>query len=784
MSHALLLFVGALFASEPVVPTAEPALSVRGTERFEVVTRSGGDVIVPLLSRSERVVRAVRTKRGIGVRVSGGALTRSEYAEHADDERLVIDADGRLWRLHGMRLPRSVTRAGDTREWIAHSARQDGVGLTGRLVIDCGQRVDGERLVILPVDGVTTSSAVLVELKDSETVTWDASNLSADQILVAQATLVTTLSPLKRGESTTAADGGSETWFEAPPATTAGRTVSLIFSTDLKAKARQKARITGGLFRDVTQAVGVDMVHMEGPDLQLDIRPTMGPGAAWGDIDGDGWVDLFLVQGAGRPGSNVPTSRMYKNRGDGTFEDVTKACGLALRGAGMAALFFDADGDGDLDLFVANYGRNRLMSNDGRGRFSDISESVGLQSDRWHAGVCAADWDRDGDLDLYVTSYLHYDETQMPTIEELGRYRREDPIAMLPFAFPGEANAFLRNDRVLVREASTAPAPGLRLTDIAKELRLVDEAGRGMQALFWDFDRDGDQDLYVANDVSPNRFWRNDGGGQWKDIGFSTGVDDPRGSMGLAAGDVDGDGDEDLFITNWQLESNALYVNNLVNKTSAKSHVATFRDNSVQAGLGQLSVGVTKWGCETADFDLDGDLDIAYANGYTSPDYESTGICVGQPCHYFENDGDGKFTAAFEQAGPDFAEALASRCLLACDYDQDGDLDLVITANNGRARILRNESDHLGRHWLGVHLRGRGGNTFAIGAEVEIVVGSKTLRRTLRAGSSYLGGNAPELHFGLGSSGSVDACRVRWPSGKETTHAISSVDRFITLEEP
>jgi hypothetical protein len=534
----------------------------------------------------------------------------------------------------------------------------------------------------------------------------------------------------------------------------------------------------------VTRAAGIDMVHMEGPDLELDIRPTMGPGAAWGDIDGDGWVDLFLPQGGGREGTRVAKSKMYRNRGDGKFEDVSEQSGLALEGAGMGALFFDADGDGDLDLFVANQGRNRFLLNDGHGRFSDASAAVGLATDRWHAAVIAADYDRDGDLDLYVTSYLRYDESQMPTAEELGRYQREDPIAMLPYAFPGELKSLLRNDRSVVREAGTKDALPFHFTDVAKELALGDEGGRGMQAIFWDFDRDGDQDLYLANDVSPNRFWRNEGNGKWKDIGFSTGVDDPRGSMGLTVGDIDGDGDEDLFVTNWQLESNALYINSLVNKTSAKSRVATFRDNAIGAGLGQLSVGVTKWGCELADFDLDRDLDLAYANGYTSPDYESTGICVGQPNHYFENDGEGRFTPALEKAGTAFTEPLASRCLLACDYDQDGDLDLVVTANNGRVKLLRNDLDHEKRHWLGVRLHGQGGNTHAIGAEVEIEVDGQTLRRSLRAGTSYLGGNAPELHFGLGNSARVAKCRVTWPDGRTSSHEISGVDRFVVIAEP
>jgi len=573
--------------------------------------------------------------------------------------------------------------------------------------------------------------------------------------------------------------------FDAPPPAAEGRTITLLLDLDGAwlvgaSEPRRPQQRRSGMFPDVAHDVGIDMVHFEGPDLQLDIRPTMGPGAAWGDVDGDGWVDLFLPQGGGREGSALPTSRFYRNVDGKRFVDESAARGLAHTGAGMAALFYDADGDGDLDLIALNYGRNRFLLNAGKGHFTDASDAVGLDTNLWHAAVSAADFDGDGDLDLFVTSYLNYDTSQMPSDEELGRYQREDPVEMLPFAFPGERKLLLRCD--LTPGKDGAPAT-IRYVDVAKELGLDDPNGRGMQALWWDFDRDGDQDLYLANDVSPNRFWRNEGGGKLKDVGFSTGLDDPRGCMGLAVGDIDGDLDEDLFVTNWQLESNALYVNNL-RHTSAKSRVSTFRDRAVEAGLGQLSVGVTGWGCELADFDLDGDLDLFYANGYTSPDYESTGICVGQPCHYFENDGAGHFDAAFEKAGPDVAIPLASRAAIACDFDQDGDLDLAITANNGRFRLLRNDAVRGKNHWLGVRLKGTNGNTHAIGAQVVVEAGERKLLRSLRAGTGYLSGNAPELHFGLGEATSVSACTVRWPSGKETTHVIDGVDRYLTIAEP
>ena len=545
---------------------------------------------------------------------------------------------------------------------------------------------------------------------------------------------------------------------------------------------RAAALADGALFVDATASAGIRMLHAEGEDLQLDIRPTMGPGAAWGDVDGDGLLDLYLPQGAGRAGLAPQTARFYRNVGGGRFVDETEARGLALEGAGMGALFADLDGDGDLDLVSLERGRARLLVN-ADGRFHDKSAALGLPEGRWYTAVAAADIERDGDLDLYVTSYLRYDEAAMPPLEE-DRYQREDPVAMLPYAFPGETKSLLLNEAAPAVDAAAGSALfARRFRDVAPESKLDDPAGRGMQALFWDFDRDGDLDLSLANDVSPNRFWRNEGGGKFKDVGFSSGLDDPRGSMGLAAGDIDGDGDEDLFVSNWQLEANALYVNNLLSHNSSRSRVATFRDKAVEAGFARPSVGLTGWGVELADFDNDGDLDAALANGYTGPDYEGTGICVGQPSHYYENDGEGRFVLAEERGGAAFARPLASRALCAADFDRDGDLDLVATANNGAARLLENRSPR-GDAWLVLRLRGADGNTQAIGAEVTLAAGGKRLRRSLRAGSGYLAGNPAELHFGLGSARKIDSCTVRWPSGRESEHAIEAVGRIVTLVEP
>jgi hypothetical protein len=446
----------------------------------------------------------------------------------------------------------------------------------------------------------------------------------------------------------------------------------------------------------------------------------------------------------------------------------------------MGALFFDGDGDGRLDLYVANYGADvlyeqRLERSESfiEHGFHDVSAVAGVGGDRWSAGVAASDYDRDGDLDLYVTSYLVYDLALMPPRGELA-YQREDPIEMLPFAFPGQANTFLRNE---------SDARGMRFVDVTEELGVGDAEGRGMQPVFLDFDRDGDDDLYVANDVSYNKMYRNEGDGTFQDVSFSTGLDDPRGGMGLATGDVDLDGDEDVFLTNWELEPNALYVNNLLRHDSQRHHVASFRDMIVRAGLGPAGIGATSWGAELFDAENDGDLDLFVANGYTSPDYESTGICVGQPNHLFENDGTGRFADASAKAGAALARRLPSRAAVGCDFDLDGDVDLAVTANNGPLQLLQNElpADAKGR-WLLVRLRGANGNTRGIGAEVTVTAGGRIWRRQLRAGTSYLGGNPPELHFGLGEADAVSV-EVRWPSGRTTVHPMEGVDRVVTLAE-
>ena len=820
-----------------------PALFVREEEELQFAAhleRGENRVLLPMATRSDRVPRAVVHREGVELVIAAPLgqdvqVTRLlvHAVEHGAEEQLLV-LDGELKVVGEPWLPIDVrTEAGEDR--LALVARRDGVGSRDE-TLQVHSAPGAETLIWVGMEPRRNSDprrvgwhaydpedrghiASAAPVGDSRHSMLIAGDLGIDQIFNAS------VRPLRDGELAAVASGRADlveaasrrreprlgrgparprvevggilsrehgvalregrpvavpagqalrVRVEAPALADAQRSATLIVeafvSTGASLREASSARDElppAGLFRDVAREAGIHDVHLEGPDLQLDIRPTMGPGAAWGDFDGDGRVDLYLVQGGGREGSQRPRNRLLRNRGDGGFEHVP---GADDDGAGMGALFFDLEGDGDLDLYVANYGPDVLYRNDGEAGFVDVSGEHQLAGEGWSAGLCAADYDRDGDLDLYVTSYLVYDPALMPPVEELPGFAREDPVEMLPFAFPGARNHFLENVNG-------------KLVERTEELGLADEQGRGMQPVFWDFDLDGDQDLYVANDVSYNVLWRNEGDGTFKDISFQTGMDDPRGGMGVATGDVDADGDPDLFLTNWELEANALYRNNLVSRASRKVHTGTFQDVTVPSRLGRYGVGFTSWGCVLFDADNDGDLDLFVPNGYTSPDYESTGICVGQPNHFFLNDGEGRFEDASEAAGPAVTAPLASRTAAVCDYDRDGRLDLFVTNNNGPYQLLRNEFEGAG-HWLGVELRGRGGNTRAVGARVTLVSDDREQSREVQAGSGYLAGHALGAHFGLDDATEVSELRVRWPSGLESRHAVGEIDRWMTIAEP
>ena len=528
-------------------------------------------------------------------------------------------------------------------------------------------------------------------------------------------------------------------------------------------------------FTDATAEAGLALTHQEGDDQQWDIRPTMGPGAAWADVDGDDDPDLFVV------GGSEQTGRLFLNDGSGRFEDGTASWGLdgAAPASGMGACFADWDGDGDPDLYVTNDGPNVMWRNDGS-RFTDVTQAAGTGDDRWGASAAFADVDGDRDLDLFVTNYLEFDLELIPPESAVPGRRREDPLAMLPYVFPGQPNVLYRNE-----------GDG-RFTDVTEAAGLLAPDGKSLGAVFFDPDDDGDLDLYVANDTTPNTFWENDGFGVFEELSLFVGLDDPRGGMGLAPADMDADGDIDLLLTNWQLEPNALYRNNRVHRPSNRRFMPRFEDVAVQAGLAQRSVGYVGWGCLVADLDGDGDVDAYVANGYTSPDYETTMLCVGQPDQLFENVSGSRGLVAHKDvprwepvdaatAGAWIERALPSRGLAAADADGDGDLDLVVTANNAPLVFLRNER---GGRSLRVTTRGVAPNTAAVGARVTLFIHGRDEPHeaaTVHAGAGYLGNHEPTLHFGLGEA-VPRLLQVTWPDGRRTEHTVGD-ERTVVLEQ-
>lgn len=592
--------------------------------------------------------------------------------------------------------------------------------------------------------------------------------------------------------STRPGPGPGELWLQLPRPPE-GQTATLLLlarqlspATTIEAASKTAAPAEPSWFDERALELGLAHGHLEGPDEQLDIRPTMGPGAAFGDLEQDGWFDLYAVQGGGRHGSAPEQGRFFRNTGASArgFEERSHELGARSSGAGMGALWFEADGDGFPDLFVAQYGDNVLLHNRPGGalgrRFEDRSPALEPHPG-WNAGVCAGDVDLDGDLDLYTTAYLVYDEALMPPPGSPA-LKRDDPPAMLPYAFPGGANALLIN-----RGNLGSAGPDERcFVDEAEARGVADRQGRGMQPIFTDYDGDGDLDLYVANDVSPNSLFENDGQGRFASVAFDSGVDDPRGGMGLALGDVDLDGDLDWFLSNWELDANALYLNNVQRSLSQKHRTASFTDAAVKAGLAAPSVGRTGWGAELFDAEGDGDLDLLLLNGYTSPDYESTGICVGQPAHFFLNDGAARFEAAFARLGAFGAEARPWRCLAAADFDRDGDLDFLATSNNGPARLLvRNAVGRLpDARWLALKLAGRPANPDAIGALVRLEGEGLVLVQEQRAGASYLAGNPPELLFQIPPGSGPLTLSVRWPFGAESRLEVREFDRQLRIEAP
>jgi hypothetical protein len=530
-------------------------------------------------------------------------------------------------------------------------------------------------------------------------------------------------------------------------------------------------------FADATDESGLGaFLQKNGDAAKSHITSSNGGGLALFDCDGDGDLDVFFVSGSrlgGMPKGETASNRLYRNLGGCRFEDATEAAGLDSHGAfGQGCAVADVDGDGRLDLFVTNIGRNSLYLNSEGGRFTECAEAWGVAGGGWNSGAAFFDYDRDGDLDLYVSRYITLEPGVIergPAVTPMSEWKGQR-VFKGPHELEPAADSLYRND-----------GHG-RFTDVTKEAGMAGAAPSfGFQPVSLDFDGDGDVDLFVANDSMANFLWRNEGNGTFTDVALMAGVafnanGRPQSNMGVTAEDFDDDGLIDLFITTFSDDAKTLFRN------GGKDW---FTDVSPRAGLGGAEVfRALSWGTSLFDADNDGDLDLFVANGHIYPqaDLVGGGYSYGQKDFLFLQTAPGRFKNVSDAAGPAFEVKLPSRGSAVGDLDDDGDLDVVVNHLDAKPTLLRNDSAKRG-HFLAVRLRGTGLNRSAIGARVTLFAGNRRRIRELRSSSSYLSHEDLRAHFGLGDAAKVDRVEVRWPDGKVETIAAPPVDRTIVVEQ-
>ena len=520
-------------------------------------------------------------------------------------------------------------------------------------------------------------------------------------------------------------------------------------------------------FVDVAVDLGLNQFHTGGSPEKGYIVEAKGGGATFLDFDDDGDLDIYWVNGAplefpAEGGGNI----LYRNDGDRGFADVTADLHVEGRGWGMGAISADYDNDGDADLFVTTLQGNILYRNDRDQGFVDRTEQAGLASSQWSTGAACADYDNDGDLDLYVANYLEFHREE---IQKLGTQWKGVDVFIGPVSLPPLADALYRNE------------DDGRFVPITASVGLEQsEPGYGFGVLFADFDRDGDPDLYVANDSSPNFLYRNEGNSRFTDISFTANVafgemGTSQAGMGVAWGDYDGNGYPDILVTNFEDDYNTLYRNN---------GDGYFSDVSFDVGLGKASLRYVSFGAGFLDYNNDGHLDILVANGHVYPQIEQAGTATtyGQPNHLFENLGDGSFELRMPQSSDSTNGAQVSRGSIIGDYDNDGDLDVFISNMNDRPAMLRNDVGNR-QNWLGIKLIGTTSNRDGIGAQVRLVAGNRAQIRDVICGSSFLCSEDRRGHFGLGNILLVDSLEVRWPSGVVQRLVNLPVNRYMVIEE-
>ena len=527
-------------------------------------------------------------------------------------------------------------------------------------------------------------------------------------------------------------------------------------------------------FRDLAEQAGLNGITVSGAeDRKRYILETTGTGVALFDYDNDSRVDIFIPNGtifdaaAGAPGE--PTGHLYRNLGGLKFEDATARARLTRSGWGQGACVGDYDNDGHRDLFVTYYGQSVLSRNKGDGTFEDVTDAAGLRSSdvRYDTGCSFFDYDLDGRLDLVVTTYLDFDRTRIPEPGAGGYCQWKGiPVMCGPRGLPFARNRLFRNE-----------GKG-RFTDVSLASGIGKTKGcYGFTVVASDFDNDGYPDLYVACDSTPSLLYRNNRDRTFEEVGLLSGValnedGQEQGGMGVAVADYDEDGDMDIVKTNFSDDVPNLYHNN---------GDGTFEDRVLQSGLGGY-VQYVGWGVHLADVDHDGRRDLLMINGHVYPEADRTPeIRYRQPRLFYWHVGNGKFKDLSTQSGTGISTRLSSRGSAVGDLDDDGSLEVVISNMGARPSLLKNAEAR--QHWLLVRLIGVTANKDAIGARVVVQAGSRRVSGEVQTGSSYISQNDGRVHVGLAGSGNYDRIEVTWPGGTREQFPGGKSDRVVTLTQ-
>jgi hypothetical protein len=520
-------------------------------------------------------------------------------------------------------------------------------------------------------------------------------------------------------------------------------------------------------FRDVTHEAGIHFTHNSGAFGKKYLPETIGSGVVVFDADGDGWQDIYFVNGMNWPGHPGPKTvgALYRNNHDGTFTDITARAGLAVPMYGIGGAAADYDNDGRVDLYVTALGGNHLFHNLGGGRFEDVTVKAGVGGASFSTSAAWFDYDNDGRLDLYVANYVQWSP-------EKDLYCTLDGTSKsycTPESYKGTSGTLYRN-----RGDGT-------FEDVTKPAGLYDPTSKALGVALLDYDGDGRLDLFVANDTQPNRLYRNRGNGTFEDVAVTAGLafDEAgvaRAGMGVDAADYDGSGRPSLVIGNFSNQMMSLYTN---------EGNGLFIDEAATSTVGRASLLSLTFGCFFADLDLDGWPDIVAVNGHVADDINRVqrNVTYAEAPHFFRNLGHRRFEDLSARVGDAFRQPMVARGAAYADFDQDGDLDLVISTNNGPARLLRNDGGNA-NHWIRIRTIGTTSNRDGIGARVSITTPSGQREWALvKTGSSYASQSELPVTFGLGAATSVSGIEVRWPSGKVDRVGRTAANQTITIQE-